>query len=91
MQSYISHPCGTVFYHSISFILSKTCPIDLLQKISQVTENMIFSLILFYRKYGISVNCGKSRKYEYDNYVARFYENVVFHAVINIWMGHFSW
>ena len=40
---------------------------------------MIFSLILVYGKYDISVNCGKSRKY--DIYIERFYENVVFHAV----------
>ena len=40
---------------------------------------MIFSLIFVLRKYHISVNREKSRKY--DIYVERFYENVVFHAV----------
>ena len=30
----------------------------------------------------MSVNCGKSRKY--DIYVKRFYENVIFHPVVNL-------
>ena len=46
MQSYISHPRGTVFYHLIKFLSSKSCPIHLLRKISEIIENMIFSLIL---------------------------------------------
>ena len=74
MQFYISHPCGTVFYHLINYLSSKSCPIDLLRKITEIIENMIFSLIFVLR------NCGKSRKY--DIYVERFYENVVFHAVV---------
>ena len=45
MQSYISHPRGTVFYHLINFLSSKSCPIHLLRKISEIIENMIFSLI----------------------------------------------
>ena len=45
MQFYISHPCGTVFYHLINYLSSKSCPIDLLRKISEIIENMIFSLI----------------------------------------------
>ena len=40
----------------------------------------IFFDFRFTEKYDISVNCGKSRKY--DIYVERFYENVVFHAVL---------
>ena len=44
MQSYISHPRGTVFYHLINFLSSKSCPIHLLRKISEIIEN-IFSLI----------------------------------------------
>ena len=82
MQSYIFHPRGTVFYHLINYLSSKSCPIDMLRKISEIIENMIFSLISVLRKYDISVNCGKSRKY--DIYVERFYENVVFHAVSNV-------
>ena len=34
---------------------------------------------MFYGKYDISVNCGKSRKYDIS--VDRFYRNVVFHVV----------
>ena len=45
MQFYISHPCGTVFDHLINYLSSKSCPIDLLRKISEIIENMIFSLI----------------------------------------------
>ena len=46
MQSYISHHArGTVFYHLINYLSSKSCPIDLLRKISEIIENMIFSLI----------------------------------------------
>ena len=80
----MSHLGGTVFYHLINFLLPKSCPIDLLQKMSEIIENMIFTLISFYRKYDndISVNCRKSKKY--DIYVDRFYENVIFHAVIFI-------
>ena len=42
---------------------------------------MYFLQFSFYGKYDIFVNCGKSRKY--DIYVERFYENVVFHAVVD--------
>ena len=48
MQSYISHQCETVFYHLINFLSSKYCPIHLLRKISEVIENMIFSLIFVF-------------------------------------------
>ena len=72
MQSYIFHPRGTVFYHLINCLSSKSCPIDMLRKISEIMENMNL------RKYDISVNCGKSKKYIY---VEHFYENVVFHEV----------
>ena len=78
MQSYISHPRGTVFYHSIIFLSSKSCPVHLLREISKIIENMTFSF-LFDRKYDISVNCRKSRKY--DTYIERFYEKFFFHAV----------
>ena len=44
MQSYVSHPRGTVFYHLINFLSSKSCPIHLFRKISEIIEN-IFSLI----------------------------------------------
>ena len=51
MQSYISHhPRGTVFYHLINYLSSKSCPIDLLRKISEIIENMIFSLIFVLRE-----------------------------------------
>ena len=39
------HLRGTVFYHLINYLSSKSCPIDLLRKISEIIENMIFSLI----------------------------------------------
>ena len=42
MQSCISHPRGTVFYHLINF-LSKSYLIDLLRNISEIVENNIFS------------------------------------------------
>ena len=79
MQSCIFHPHGSVFYHLINYLSWKSCPIDMLWKIPEIIENMIFSLIFVLRKYHISVNREKSRKY--DIYVERFYENVVFHAV----------
>ena len=82
MQSYILHPRGTVFYHLINYLSSKFCPIDMLREILEIIENMTFSLILVLGKYDISVNGGKSRKY--DIYVECFYENVVFHAVTKI-------
>ena len=41
----ILYPCGTVFYHVINFLSLKSCPIHFLRKISEITENMIFSLI----------------------------------------------
>ena len=53
-----------------------------MQEILGIIENMTFSLILVLGKYDISVNWGKSRKY--DIYVECFYENVVFHAVTKI-------
>ena len=42
MQSDISHTGGKVFYNLINFLLSKSFPIDLLRKISEIIENMIF-------------------------------------------------
>ena len=63
MQSYIFHPRGAVC-HLFNYLSSKSCPIDMLRKISEIIENMIFSLIFGLRKYDISVNCGKSRKYD---------------------------
>ena len=51
MQSYISHHArGTVFYHLINYLSSKSCPIDLLRKISEIIENMIFSSIFVLRE-----------------------------------------
>ena len=50
MQSYISQPLGTVFYHLIIFLLSKSWPMDLLWKISEIIEHMIFSLIFVLQK-----------------------------------------
>ena len=50
MHSYISPPRGTVFYHLINFLLSKSCPIDLLRKIPEIIENMVFSLIFVLQK-----------------------------------------
>ena len=51
MQSYISHhPRGTVFYHLINYLSSKSSPIDVLRKISEIGENMIFSLIFLLRE-----------------------------------------
>ena len=51
MQSYISHHArGTVFYHLINYLSSKSCPIDLLRKILEIIGNMIFSLIFVLRK-----------------------------------------
>ena len=50
MQPYISHPRGTVFYHLINYLSSKTGAIDLLRKRSEIIENMIFSLIFVLRK-----------------------------------------
>ena len=52
MQSYISHRCGRVFYPLIFFLsfFTLSCFIDLLRKISEIIENMIFSLIFVLRK-----------------------------------------
>ena len=50
MQSYISHPRGTLLYQLINFLLSKSCPIDLFRKISEIIENMIFSFIFVLQK-----------------------------------------
>ena len=50
MESSISHPRGTIFSHLINFLLSKSCPVDLLRKVSEVIENMIFSLIFVLQK-----------------------------------------
>ena len=47
IQSYISHPRGTVFYHLINFLSSKSCPIQSLRKISEIIETMIFTLSIF--------------------------------------------
>ena len=79
-EIYLHGSCDVKFY--IATFQNKICFIDLLRKISEIIENMIFSLISFYGKYDISVNSGKSRKY--DIYVERFYENIVFHAVVLI-------
>ena len=49
MQSYISQSRVTVFYHLINY-LSKSCPIDLLRKISEIIENMVFPLIFVLRE-----------------------------------------
>ena len=46
MQPYSSHPHATVFYHLINVLSSKSCPIGLLWKISEIIENMIFSSIV---------------------------------------------
>ena len=45
MQSYISHHRGRVFNPPFFSFLSLSCFIDLLQKISETIEKMIFSLI----------------------------------------------
>ena len=50
MQSYISHPRGIVFNPLIIFFLSLSCSIDLLQKIQEIIENMIFSSLFVLRK-----------------------------------------
>ena len=52
MQSYISHRHGTVFNLLIIFFsfFSLPCFIDLLRKISEIIENMAFSLIFVLRK-----------------------------------------
>ena len=50
MQSYSSHPRATVFYHLVNVLSSKSCPIGLLWKISEIIENMIFSLIFLLGK-----------------------------------------
>ena len=49
MQPYSSHPRATVFYHLINVLSSKSCPIGLLWKISEIIEN-IFSSIFVLRK-----------------------------------------
>ena len=52
MQSYISHRRGRLF-NPLIFVfsfLSLSCFIDLLRKISEIIENMIFSLIFALRK-----------------------------------------
>ena len=48
-ESYIFHPRGTVFYHLINYLSPKSCSMDLLQKISKIIENMIFSVIFVLR------------------------------------------
>ena len=50
MQSYSSHPRGTVFYNLINVLSSISCPIALFRKILEIIENMIFSLISVLRK-----------------------------------------
>ena len=76
MQSYISHLRGTVFYYLTNFLSSKSSSIHLLQKISEIIENVIFSLISNLQEIWYFVSCGKSRKY--DIYVERFYEKCCF-------------
>ena len=68
MQSYISHPLGTVFYHLINFLLSKSYLTDLLRKISEIIENVIFSLIFVLQEI-LYFRCGKSRKYDIYVYI----------------------
>ena len=63
MQSYISHPRGTVC-NPLIILLSLSCYIDLLRKLSEIVENMIYPLIFVPRKNDISVIYGKSRKYD---------------------------
>ena len=51
MQSYISHRRGRVFNPLILFFFFvNTCVIDLLRKILEIIEKMIFSLIFILRK-----------------------------------------
>ena len=52
MQSYISHRRGRVFNPLIFFfsLLRLSCFIDLLRKMSEIIENMIFSSIFVLRK-----------------------------------------
>ena len=57
MQSYIFHPHGTFFNKVFNpliifffFFSPLSCFIDLLQKMSEIIENMIFSLIFVLRK-----------------------------------------
>ena len=52
MQSYISHRRGRVFNPLIFFfsLLTLSCFIDLLRKMSEIIENMIFSSIFVLRK-----------------------------------------
>ena len=46
----ISHPRGTVFYHLMSYLSSKSCPIYILWKTSEIIENMKFSWIFVLRE-----------------------------------------
>ena len=50
MQSYISHLRATILYRIIIFSNQISCPIDLLRKILEIIENMIFSLIFVLQK-----------------------------------------
>ena len=62
MQSFISHRRETVFYHLFNFFLSKSCPINLLWKISEIIENMIFFLIFVFRENMIFPLIGKNQE-----------------------------
>ena len=57
----------------------------MLQKISEIIQNIKFSLIFVLRKISYSVNCRKSRKYDIS--VEPYYKNVVFHVV---WIPYVS-
>ena len=84
MQSYISHPRGIVFYHLINYLSSKFSPIDLLGKISEIIENMIFSLLFVLREIWDFRQLRKIKKIrlKYEKKIVEpFYEKVVFHTV----------
>ena len=55
MQSYISHLRATILYRIIIFSNQISCPIDLLRKILEIIENMIFSLIFVLQKIFLSI------------------------------------
>ena len=70
MQSYISHLPGTVFNALIIF-LSLSCSIDLFWKLSEIVENMIFSLIFVLRKIWYLRHLRKIKKIWYSRISAR--------------------
>ena len=80
MQSYNSHPRGTVFYYFINFFYKHLALLICYEKYRE----LYFLCFPFYGKYDISVSCRKTRTY--DIYVERFYENVDFHAVCASWI-----